>query len=90
MEKLNMTEKPNTTMPGTVKKIIKPVHPDLPEKAEIALEGADELYREIRIENTLKDDQGKEVQLKPGAQVEVTVEADPQDTVAKNKAATKS
>jgi hypothetical protein len=85
-----MTEKPSTTKPGTVKKIIKPVHPDLPEKAEIAVEGADELYREIRIENTLKDDQGKEVQLKPGAQVEVTVEAEPQDTVAKNNAAAKS
>jgi hypothetical protein len=90
MEKLPMTEKPNTTMPGTVKKIIKPVHPDLPEKAEIAVEGADELYREIRIENTLKDDQGQEVQLKPGVQVEVTVEADPKDTVAKKKAVAKS
>jgi hypothetical protein len=89
MEELQMTEKPNTTMPGTVKKIIRPVHPDLPEKAEIAVEGADELYREIRIENTLKDDKGQEVQLKPGAQVEVTVEADPKDTVAKEKAAAK-
>ena len=82
-----MTEKPNTTMPGTVKKIIKPVHPDLPEKAEIAVDGADELYREIRIENTLKDEKGNEVQLKAGAQVEVTVEADPKDTVTKEKAA---
>ena len=85
-----MPEKPNTTMPGTVKKIIKPVHPDLPEKAEISVEGADELYREIRIENTLKDDKGREVQLKPGAQVEVTVEADPKDTIAKEKGAGKS
>jgi hypothetical protein len=85
-----MPEKPNATMPGTVKKIIKPVHPDLPEKAEISVEGADELYREIRIENTLKDDKGQEVQLKPGAQVEVTVEADPKDTIAKDKAAGKS
>jgi hypothetical protein len=82
-----MAERPNTSMPGTVKKIIKPVHPDLPEKAEIAVDGADELYREIRIENTLKDDQGNEVQLKAGAQVEVTVEADPKDTVTKEKAA---
>jgi hypothetical protein len=90
VEKLNMPEKPNTTMPGTVKKIIKPVHPDLPEKAEISVEGADELYREIRIENTLKDDKGQEVQLKPGAQVEVTVEADPKDTIAKEKGAGKS
>ena len=85
-----MPEKPNTTMPGIVKKIIKPVHPDLPEKAEISVEGADELYREIRIENTLKDDKGQEVQLKPGAQVEVTVEADPKDTIAKEKGAGKS
>ena len=38
------------------------------------------LYREIRIENTLTDEHGNEVALKPGAHVEVTVEADLQDT----------
>lgn len=80
-----MTEKPATTMPGTVQKIIKPLHPDLPEKAEIAVEGADDLYREIRIENTLTDEKGNEVKLKPGAHVEVTVEADPEDTTTKPK-----
>ena len=79
------TEKPAATMPGTVQKIIKPLHPDLPEKAEIAVEGADELYREIRIENTLTDEKGNEVKLKPGAHVEVTVEADPKDTTVKTK-----
>jgi hypothetical protein len=78
-----MTEKPATTMPGTVQKIIKSPHPDLPEKAEIAVEGADELYREIRIENTLTDEKGNEVKLKAGAHVEVTVEAPPEATVAK-------
>jgi hypothetical protein len=85
-----MTENPNTTLPGTVKKIIAPPHPDLPEKAEIAVDGADELYREIRIENTLKDENGKEVKLKPGVRVDVTIEADPKDTVAKEKSAGKS
>jgi hypothetical protein len=80
-----MTEKPTTTMPGTVQKIIKPLHPSMPEKAEIAIEGADELYREIRIENTLTDEKGNEVQLKPGAEVEVTVEAEPEATIAKEK-----
>jgi len=85
-----MTEKPNTTMPGTVNKIIISPHPDLPEKAEIAVDGADELYREIRIENTLTDEKGNEVKLKPGAQVEVTVEAELKDTVAKEKSAGKS
>lgn len=78
-----MSEKAAATMPGTVQKIIKSPHPDMPDKAEIAVEGADELYREIRIENTLTDEKGNEVQLKPGAQVEVTVEAEPKDTEIK-------
>ena len=38
-----MSEKPSTTLPGTVEKIIKPVSPDEPEKAQIAVEGADDL-----------------------------------------------
>jgi len=70
------TEKPSVTLPGTVEKIIESPHPSMPEKAEIAVEGADELYQEIRIENTLTDGNGDEVKLKEGAQVEVTVEAE--------------
>jgi hypothetical protein len=41
------------------------------------------LYREIRIENALVDQNGEKVRLKPGAEVEVTVEAPP-EAVAKN------
>lgn len=81
-----MAEKPSTTRPGVVEKIIKPVVPEEPEKAQIAVEGADHLYREIRIENTLIDEKGKEVKLKEGAEVEVIVEADPKDTTPKDKA----
>jgi hypothetical protein len=80
-----MAEKASTTKPGVVEKIIKPILPEQPEKAQIAIEGADHLYREIRIENTLVDEKGKEVKLKEGAEVEVIVEADPADTVAKKK-----
>ena len=68
-------ENPSTTLPGVVEKIIKPVSPKEPEKAQIAIEGADDLYREIRIDNTLTKKNGEEVRLKPGAEVEVTVEA---------------
>ena len=71
-----------TTKPGIVQKIIDPSIPDEPEKAQIAIQGADELYREIRIENSLEDEGGKQVKLKPGAHVEVTVEADPKDTTS--------
>jgi hypothetical protein len=50
--------------------------PDAPEKAEISIPSADDLYRGIRIENTLTDEKGDTVKLKPGAEVEVTIEAD--------------
>ncbi len=68
--------KPSATFPGTVEKIIPPTHPSQPEKAQIGVEGADDLYREIRVENTLQDENGKPVALKPGAKVDVTIEAD--------------
>jgi hypothetical protein len=77
-----MTEKPSATLPGTVEKIIKSPFPSEPEKAQIAVEGADHLYKEIRIENTLTDENGETVHLKPGADVKVTVEAEPEATTA--------
>ena len=80
-----MPEKPSVKMPGTVEKIIQPVHPSQPEKAQISVEGADDLYREIRIENSLTDENGDEVRLKKGAEVEITVEADPEATTPKSK-----
>ena len=43
------------------------------EKALIAVEGADQLFREIRIANTLTNDNDDDVSLKAGAQVLVTV-----------------
>jgi hypothetical protein len=78
----NESEKPKVTLPGTVEKII-PANPIAPEKAQITVEGADHLYREIRVDNTLEDKDGKKVGLKPGAQVDVKIEADKEDTVPK-------
>jgi hypothetical protein len=71
-----MTEKPSVTLPGKVERIIEAPTPTEPEKAQISVEGADALYRELRIENTLTDENGHEVHLKRGADVEVTIEAD--------------
>jgi predicted DNA-binding antitoxin AbrB/MazE fold protein len=72
-----------TTKPGTVEKLVKPVDPREPEKAQINIHGAEPLYQELRIENTLTDQNGKEVQLKEGAEVEVHVEADKDATTPK-------
>jgi hypothetical protein len=77
-----MSEKASATLPGTAEKIIKSPFPSEPEKAQIAVEGADHLYKEIRIENALTDENGEKVQLKPSAEVKVTVEAESEATTA--------
>jgi hypothetical protein len=74
-------QKPAVTLPGTVEKII-PASSFAPEKAQISVEGAEHLYKEIRVENTLQDENGEKVALKQGAGV--TIEAEKKDTVPVN------
>jgi hypothetical protein len=76
-------ETASVTLPGTVEKVIKSPDPSEPDKAQIVVEGADELYREIRIDNTLQNEKGEEVALKPGTEVDVTVEAPADATTPK-------
>jgi hypothetical protein len=68
---------------GTVQKIIKPPTPNQAEKAQIDIEGADDLYREIRVENVVTSEDGQKSALKPGAEVDVIVEADSSATTKK-------
>jgi hypothetical protein len=65
------------TLPGTVNKIIASLGTTQPEKAQIAVAGEGDRYRDLRIENTLADGNGNEVRLKKRAHVEVTVTARP-------------
>jgi hypothetical protein len=69
---------------GTVEKVVKPTDPTEPEKAQINIREADHLYREIRVENVLTDEKGEKASLKPGAEVDVVVEADTDATVKKS------
>jgi hypothetical protein len=72
------SKKASATLPGKVEKVIKPhPHSGEPEKAQIAVEGADHLYREIRVPNRLVNDDGEKVKLKEGAEVDVKIEAEP-------------
>ena len=71
------------TFPGKVEKIIPAVVANRSETAQVAVEGADELYRELRIENKLRDNAGNSVSLKKDAQVEVTITADSDATAPK-------
>ena len=60
------------------------VVPSETEKAEIEIHEGDDLYREIRVENVVKDQEsGEEAHLKPGAEVDVIVEADSSATIKK-------
>ena len=70
-----MSRKISSTLPGTVGKIIKSPSSNEPEEAHIIVEEADHVFREIHINNTLKNENGNDVSLKLGARVEVTVEA---------------
>jgi hypothetical protein len=71
------------TLPGTVEKIIPPIAASQMEKAQIDINGADELYKEIRVENTLYDGVGNSLSLKKGTEVEVTIKAGPEGTTPK-------
>ena len=68
-------------MRGRVEKVIPPVIPDDPEKAQISVDEAEDLYKEIRVENVVTDEKGKKRRLKPGAQIDVTIEAESDATL---------
>ena len=74
-----MRKKRRIKKAGVVQKIIKPAM--RPEQAQIAIGEAEHLYREIRVENKIEDEDGKPAKLKPGAPVEVIIEADEKDTL---------
>jgi hypothetical protein len=74
-------ELPRMTMPGTVDKIIPAMGDERPEKAQIAIEGPEDLYRDIRIENSLQNADGDAVSLRVGSKVEVTIEAKSESSI---------
>ena len=75
LETTRISERPSTTMPGTVDRIIPSPRRSLLEKAQIAVDGSDHRNQDLRIENTLTDENGDDAKLKKGAQVDVTVTA---------------
>ncbi len=66
----------DVTLSGIVQKVLQ--FPSKPEKLQIATEGTGDLQKEIRIENSLTDKSGQEVQLKTDAKVEVRIKAVPE------------
>ena len=77
LDTARIPEQPSVTLPGTVEKIILSPSPSKPEKAQVAVDGADRRHRDLRIENELTDEHGDDVKLTKGAHVEVTVTVEP-------------
>jgi hypothetical protein len=77
LDTARIRERPSTTMPGTVDKIIPSRRPSQPEKVQIAVDRTKHRHRDLRIENKLTDEYGDDVRLKKGAHVQVTVTAEP-------------
>jgi len=77
------TKKKKKVLRGTVEKVIQPISVRESEKAQIGIEEAEDLYREIRIENELSDETGEKVHLRHGAHVDIVVEADSSATMKK-------
>jgi hypothetical protein len=71
--------RPSASMPGTVDKIIPALSSSQPERAQIRIDRTEHRYRDLRIENTLTDENGDAVALKKGARVEITVTAEKKD-----------
>lgn len=59
---------------GIVQKIVDGIGPEV-EKVEIVILGADDLYKEIRIPNVLRNAAGEKVQLQTGTDVAVIIVA---------------
>jgi len=73
--------RPWKTLSGTVQKVFKSAFANQAESVEISISEAEDLFREIRIENRFTDVDGQMVALKEGVPVDVTFEADSKDTL---------
>ncbi|HZV90147.1 MAG TPA: hypothetical protein VFF95_21530 [Candidatus Binatus sp.] len=80
-----VAERPSTSMPGIVDKIIPSRHVRQLERAQIAVDGGPRRHRDLRVENSLTDEHGDQVKLKKGAHVEVTVAAESKTSIAKSR-----
>jgi len=66
-----LSHESSVTFSGVVEKII--TSAEGPAMAQIAVKGAEHLYKEIRIPNILKDANGNEILLREGVEVAVTI-----------------
>jgi hypothetical protein len=80
-----MSDNPSITLPGTVNKVIPATSAGEAETVQIRVEAADELFREVRIKNTLISESGDKIKLELGSPVEVTIRAEAGSTTVETQ-----
>ncbi len=80
-----MAENPSITLPGTVDKVIPATSTREAETVQIHVAAADELYREVRIKNSLTTETGDKIKLKLGSAVDVTITAEAGSTTVETQ-----
>jgi len=74
LNSVRIRELSSASMPGKVEKMIPSPRKSQPEKAQIAVDLPEKpRYRDPRIENELIDEHGRDMKLKKGALVEISV-----------------
>lgn len=81
-------DRPWKTLSAVVKKILPTGIVPSPEKVEISISEADDLFREVRVENALTHPDGSVVKLKQGTRLDITLQADASETVNHSRPAT--
>jgi hypothetical protein len=75
--------RPWKVVTGFVRKLLTSAYAGQPERVEISIPDADDLFREIRIANSFLSPDGRPAALKAGVHVQITLEADEKDTIPK-------
>ena len=70
-------------MAAIAKRIIRASYAGQVEKVEVRIPEADELFSEIRVENSFRDDNGAVLAIRAGENLDVTLEAKPASFVKK-------
>ncbi len=76
--------RPWKTVPAKVNKVVRPYSASEPDRVEIAVVEGEDLFREIRIENSFMDVDGTPMSLQTGTELELTFEAETKRATEEN------
>ena len=68
-------ETASKVLPAVASRVIQPRYSNVVERVEIRIPTADDLYNEIRVENSFTDKKGRTLSVQPGTPLDLKIEA---------------